>query len=106
MAGGLTRRQILALFEEWDKGRYEEIRFRAICYSYANNKGDPDNLFKGEGRPEAAEQARRNTGPVFEFRHPDVYANMPQDEREELTRKMMAHHQSVVGQKKSKEIGE
>jgi hypothetical protein len=85
--GGLTRRQVLTLFEHAADEKYSEMKFLAGIHGvdldkkvsrHRRSKSDWQSYYEPT-------KGREN---LF-FKHPDEYAAMSKEEKEALTRKMM-----------------
>lgn len=88
MQGGLTHSQIIGLYEFKLKEDEDNLRFQAAIHGA-----------KLTGVSQKAPQEVPKTGDevVPLFGDPKDYDSMPQEEREELTKKMMGKHKVWAG---------
>ena len=80
--GGLTQGQIEVLFESYQERHYNQMVFEAGCHGI--------NLNEVSGKKTV------ETSSVFEFKSPEEYDKMSEEEKQELTRKMMGKHKSKL----------
>jgi hypothetical protein len=73
------------LFEDYQERRYNQMVFEAGLQG-VNLKEVSE---KDEGKPKASG--------VFEFKSPEEYERMSEEERQELTKKMMGTHKLKFG---------
>lgn len=98
--GGLTFQQMECMFDSCIKDKNQE--YRIIGAFHGIEVGEKKSVPKNQ-LPAGVDKAEH-----FVFGDPNDYAHLSQEEREDLTRKMMANHEIFAGNSKfggSKNVG-
>jgi hypothetical protein len=93
----LTKGQIIILFTHAEDSAYNQYRTQAIFNGYAFAGKDPNEALPEDALPvkkgTTGKQSLPDQSPLFPvFEHPEKYKDLPQEERDALTEKMMKAH--------------
>lgn len=83
--GGITRNQLLFLFDSADKERYEEHRFLAAIQGIDIDEGKKDKKTTTQ-----AVDVNLNKDP-FVFKAPEDYEHLSEEEKASMTQDMLKH---------------
>ena len=100
--GGLTKSQILILFDHASENEYNRLRTQALFNACASGGTDPGDLIGKKVKKTSTDrhQSLPNQSHIFPtFEHPDKYKGLSEEERKAKTREMMSAHKTWANTK-------
>ena len=85
LQGGVTRNQLMFLFDSADKERYEDHRFLAAIQGIDIDGDDKEK----RGTPQSIDTELKKE--PFVFRDPKDYEHLSEEERDSMTQNMLRH---------------